>query len=218
MKELFTKKIYYKKFNHRLAIACRKNNREIKKPTPEVIEYLMNTKFGKEWRGITSSSYEGPYTWNRRASKNLYTVFFKDPRAFDYLEKIIGRDSFEEYEKPMDEQHTQMLEKEKVLTRKILFHNKYRIALRVPSIRLKGQPGSSTAHVDDMEEWCAENLGPRASSLDLYMIQRWTNSTFYFANPKDAMLFKLVFGEYVKTTERVVLISELEEARKEVAE
>jgi hypothetical protein len=218
MKETFTKKIYYKKFNHRLAIICRKNNREPQKPTPEILEWLLNIKFGKNnWRGITSSSYEGPYTWQRRPAKNLYTVFFKDPEVFTYLAGIVGQDSFDEYERPMDDKHTEMLEREKVITRKILFHNKYRIAIRVPARKSTTYPGTTTKHLDEMEEWLTDNLGKRWESQDIYMVNRWTNGTFYFTNPKDAMLFKLVWGEYIGATERVVLISEMEEARKEEA-
>ena len=219
MKELFTKKIYYKKFNHRLAIQVRRNNSDKKKPTPEIIEWLLNTKFGKgTWRGTSSHSYDyNRRDWYTQPSQCLYTIFFKDESVFTYLEGIMGRDSFAEFEKPMDEQHTQMMEKEKVITRSILFHKKYRIAIRVPSRKNPKGPGTTTAHLDDMTEWLENNLGARQESTDVYLINRWSNGTFYFANPKDAMMFKLVFGEYIGATERVVLVSELEEARKEVA-
>lgn len=213
MKELFTKKIYYKKFNHRLAIRTRSQQKQTKAPTPEVIEYLMNMKFGKEWRGITSSSYEGSWHRNRRPSINLYTVFFKNPEVFDYLEGIVGRDQFHEYEKPMDDAHTEQMEREKVITRTQLFHKKYRIAFRVPVKTAKRTPGYSTAHLQEMEDWCVSQFGPVKDNRDRYHVQRWTNGTFYFADPKDAVMFKMVWSENIGVSERVVLVSELEAAR-----
>lgn len=213
MKQLFTKKIYYKKFNHRLAIKTRTHQNQTKIPTPEVIEYLMNIKFGKDWRGITSSSYEGPWKWNNRPSINLYTVFFKDPDAFEYLKGIVGDDQLIEYEKPMDAAHSEMMEREKVITRKQLYHNKYRIAFRVPVKNARGQTGYSTAHLREMEEWCVSQFGPMKENSDKYHVQRWTNGTFYFAEPRDAVMFKMVWSEDIGVSERVVLISELEAAR-----
>ena len=215
MKELFTRKIYYKKFNHRLAIMVRRHTTDTKSPTPEIIEWLMNRKFAKQWRGMTSSSYEGSWSWGRKPSKNLYTLFFTDPAAFDYLESIIGRDYFDEYEKPMDEQHTEMLEKEKVITRSKLFYDKYRIAIRVPAKYQNRQ--STTAHLREMQEWCVSQYGRESDNQSIYRTSIWTNGTFYFADPKDAIMFKLVFGEEIKATERVVLVSELEAARQEEA-
>ena len=212
MKELFTKKIYYKKFNHRLAIMVRRHNTDNKSPTPEVIEWLLNRKFPKGWRGMTSSSYATPYRWGRKPDKNLYTVFFKDPEVYNFLQGIIGQDYFDEFEKPMDEQHTQMLEKEKVVTRTKLFYDKYRIALRVPAKYKNRQ--AITSHLLEMKVWCNSQFGQEGAT---YRTSIWTNGTFYFAEPKDAIMFKLVWGEDIKTTERVVLISEMEAAREEAS-
>lgn len=218
MRELVTKKIYYKKFNHRLAIKTKIKYGDVKSPTPEVIEWLLNRKFANDWRATTSSSYEGAYVWGRKPSKNLYTVFFSKPEVFDFLEGIIGRDYFDEYEKPLDASHTALMEKDKVITRTKLFYDKYRIAIRVSAKRKAGPFGSSsTTHIREMQDWCVDQFGDESANLDRYKTHIWTNGTFYFTDPKDAVLFKLVFGEEIKATERVVLVSELEATRQEEA-
>lgn len=213
MKELVTRKIYYKKYNHRLAIKTRKNQNKITDPTPEIVEWLLATKFGKNWRGITSTSYEGHWSWHRGPSMKLYTVFFRDPKIFEYLESAIGRDNFLEYEKPLDEAHTEQMEREKVVTRTQLFYKKYRIAFRVPAKTIKNKQGSSTAHFKEMMAWCEDQFGSRSDNREKYCVQYYTNGTFYFADTKDAMLFKMTWSDNIGSTERVVLVSELEAAR-----
>lgn len=216
MKELFTKKIYYKKYDHRLAIVVRSSRRaDAKRATPEIIEWLLDQKFEGQWRGISTSSYPEGYTWPRSSYKNLYTIFFKDAKVFDYLEGLLGRDCFEEYEKPMDEKHTEMLETEKVITRKNLFYDKYRIAARIPTRR--SNTGVQTSHLVDMVGWCKDQFGSAYENKDKYRVHTWNNGTFYFAEPRDAMMFKLVFSEYIGSMDRVVLVSELEAARREEA-
>jgi hypothetical protein len=209
MREVFTKKIYYKRFNHRLAIKCRHDNKDVKAPTPEIIEWLMNRKFQAHWRGMASSSFTGTWNWNQKPSKNLYTVFFTDPQVLEYLEKSLGSDYLEEYERPMNSKHTQMLEEEKVITRSSLFHGTYRIAIRVSAKKSRDLPGCLTDHLVEMRQWCASQFGDEADNQDIYRTYIWTNGTFYFARPKDAIMFKMVFSEYIGGTERIVLLDEV---------
>jgi hypothetical protein len=192
-------------------IKLRKYKKQKKVPTQEVIEWILNTKFENQWRGIESTANNDWFS-----SKSIvlhYTVFFKDPAIFDLLSETIGQENFEEYEKPIDKQHTEQMAREKVITRSQLFFKKYRIAFRIPVRRTRGRTGFTTSHITQMQEWCEDQFGPQINNDDRYRIQRWTNGTFYFADPKDAILFKMTWSDNIGSSERVVLVSELEAAR-----
>lgn len=211
MKELVTRKIYYKTYDHRLVINLRKYKHQKKIPTQEIVEWILNSKFEKQWRGIESAANDGWFT--SKSAVLSYTIFFKDPAIFDLLSETIGKDNFTEYEKPIDKDHTEQMVREKVITRERLFFKKYRIAFRVPVRRAKHRSGYSTAHISEMQDWCKEQFGPALLNDDRYRVQRWTNGTFYFADTKDAILFKMAWSDYIGSSERIVLISELEAAR-----
>lgn len=203
MDELFTKKIYYRKYDHRLVIKCRNGrHNDILAPTGEVVTWLLNQDYKDAWRGISSYGYVDKIQY--------FTVFFKNPAIFDYIKERIKPQFLTEYEKPMDEQHTEMLEKEKVVVRKQLFHNKYRIAIRCEPINRGGR--WDTTHMQEMKKWCELQYGREYDNKDRYKMSGWHNTSFFFADPKDAVMFKLVHQD-IKRTERCVLVSEMEAAR-----
>lgn len=212
MKELFTRKIYYKKYDHRLAIKTRKSQLHKSVPNRDIIEWILNSKFKGSWRGVASSSGSSWYR-THKPLQNIYTVFFKDPAIFEYLEKTIGLEHFEEFEKPIDEAHSELLEREKVVTRKQLFHRRYRFVFRIPAKFAPGRSRFSTTHLDEMEAWCKKQFGRASENRDKYYIQRWSTGTFYFAQASDAVMFKMVWSDNIGVSERVVLVSELEAAR-----
>jgi hypothetical protein len=204
MQEFFTKKLYYKKYNHRILFKCQKSGvKDTLAPSGEIITWLLDQKFAGQWRGITSYAYDTKQT--------SYTIFFKNPDIYEHLAGLVDAKYFVEYEKPLDDQHTQMLETEKVVTRKTLFHGKYRIACRVDA-KYKSRYNYSQQHIREMEAWCKEQFGSPYSNRDRYRVNSWQNATFFFAEPRDATLFKLTHSD-IRLTERVVLISEMEAQR-----
>lgn len=206
MQVLFTKKIYHKKFDHRLVIAIRGNVGDKKKPTGEVIEWLLTNKFDKtDWRGTTT------YSYITRSSQ--YTVYFKKPEVLAFLKDAIANEYFNELERPMDEEHSQLLHSnDKLVTRKSLFYNKYRVCLRVsPEVLSAWQ--TSTANIQKIKDWCREQFGHEWDNGDRYAMSGWSKGNFYFADPSDALLFKLTWGGEDVKTERVITVAELEAAR-----
>lgn len=62
----------------------------------------------------------------------------------------------------------------------------------------------STKDIIAIEDWCSENIGPRARWRDsVNDIYNWCNDTmfgsktFYFADNDDAVLFRLTYSEFI---------------------
>jgi hypothetical protein len=176
-----------------------------------VIKWVLAQKFNKaDYRGTESDKWA--WVVNRwAAERTYYTLFFSDPEIFDHIKSTIGEQYLVEYEKPLDSQHSEMLEKEKVITRKKLFYDKYRFAVRAKLKTQRGQYDSS--HINKMNLWCQEYFEGREGD---YRANTDWNASFFFLNANDAMMFKLSNSDF-SSTERIVLISELEEARREPA-
>jgi len=213
MEELYTKKIYYKKFTHRVVIDCTgaavtQNSKKYdpKAPTGSVVFWLLSNKFNpKEWQGLSTYSYIKGTT--------SYSVFFKDKKVLDYLERNIGQTYFQILEKPLDDNHVELLENnDKLVTRKQLFYGKYRMCLRV-SPKMVNKWQTSTTHIQEMKTWCRDQFGSPYEARDRYMMSGCRKGNFYFAEAKDALLFKLTWGGEDVQTERVVTYKELEDAR-----
>lgn len=207
MKTEFTRKIYHKKFDHRLVIKVRSNSPRkyegLKQPTSEVIEWLLACKFDRQdWKAHASYSYVN-YNQN-------YTIYFTDTKVLDFIKEQVDAQYLELLEKPIDAEHTKMLmDNTKLVTRKTLFYGKYRMALRVAPKRLS-QWQTSTQNIKDMKAWCVEQFGQDASK---YCVQGYARGNFYFAQASDALLFKLTWGGDDVQTERVVTVAELEAMR-----
>jgi len=207
METLYTKKIYYKKYDHRLVVKTKdyRVGEDKQTPTVEVIQWLMAKRFpDTSWRTSTSYSYI--------TKSSHYAVFFKGPEAYEYLREQIGEKYIIAYERPMNEEHTALLEgNDKLVTRKQLFYGKYRMCLRVSPERISAWQTSSS-NIRKIKEWCVEQFGDERENADRYMISGYSKGNFYFATPSDALLFKLTWGGQDVKTERVVLVSELEGA------
>jgi len=205
METQFTKKIYYKKYDHRLVINARTSGyREpVIKPTAETVEWLLNKRFPDGgWRTVSTYSYVH--------KSQQCSVFFKDPVVFEYLKEQVGEDFISVLEKPLSAEHTQMLESnDKLITRKQLFYSKYRMCLRVSHTRLSYWQTSSE-NVREMQAWCKEQFG---DDQERCMMSGWSRGNFYFKDPKDALLFKLTWGGQDVKTERVITVAELEAAK-----
>lgn len=206
MQKLYTKKIYYQIYTHRLSICCDNptgRTNDPLAPNQQVITWLLNNKFGpKAYKGLASYSY----VYN----KHSYTVFFKDQAILEYLQQYIPEKYYLQLESPMDEEHVALLESnDKLVTRKQLFYGKYRVVLRVSPTKLTAWQ-VSTENINEIKAWCRNQFDlQRSDANDRFMMSGWTKGNFYFADPKDALLFKLTWGGQDVKTERVVLYSEL---------
>ena len=205
MQESFIQKLYYGKFTHKAVIKCRNHRGKVTQPTGEVVEWLMAKKFKKdEWKGL--------HTWERTGYR--YTVYFKGEDVLKFLIDQITEEFIVSTEKPMSTEHLKVLETEKVVTRRKLFYDKYRFAVRVSPKRQAGVWKSEA--VQEMCEWCQENFG---AAGDRYTMTYHSNASFFFRDANDVMLFKLSHHD-IKTTERVMLFSEIptEQPQKEISE
>lgn len=207
----FTKKIYYKRYDHRFVINIRSGYSTDKRnqPTGEVVEWLLKRKFtdDKAWRAMATYSYV--------TKTNQYSVFCKGSEIFDYLKDEIGEEFINLLEKPLNDDHVSMLESnDKLVTRKQLFYGKYRMCLRVSPEQISSWQ-TSTANIQKIKDWCREQFGNEFHNSDRYMISGWSKGNFYFADPKDALLFKLTWGGQDVKTERVITVAELKAAEEE---
>lgn len=208
MKKLYTKKIYHKKFDHRIVFNTRQSNRvrqDKKQPTAETIEWLLANNFkDDQWRSFSTYAYVNHvYT---------ITVYCKGPVVKDFLLKNVDNKYISELEEPMDAEHSELLSSnDKLVTRKDLFFKKYRMCLRVSPTQISAWQ-TSTDNIRKMQEWCVEQFG---NDSDRYQTSGWARGNFYFADPKDALLFKLTWGGDDVKTERVITVDELEKMRVE---
>lgn len=202
MQTLFTKKIYYKKFDHRIVIDIRSGGYSSPKlkPTGEIIEWLLNRRYPEgNWRSMSTYSYIH--------STYQCSVFSKGPELYEYLKEQIGEEYITIFEKPMSEEHVALLEgNDKLVTRKQLFYGRYRMCLRVNHIQL-GKWQTSSENVKEMQAWCDEQFG---TDQERCLVSGWSRGNFYFKDPKDALLFKLTWGGQDVKTERVITLAELE--------
>lgn len=208
MKELFTRKLYFREFDYRLQVKCKSSwNHDKTAPCEEVIKWLLNNKAADHKFKVTTSQ-----DWSNK-SLNA-SVFFKDNAVFDLLKTELGEKHFLEYEKPLSATHTKILgDDEKLITRKDLFYKKYRIVFRADAEKIRNGywHNTSTTKLREMEQWCRDQWGEGGRNDDVFRVDIWSKGIFYFADSKDALLFKLTWGGEAKmTTERVMLISEVE--------
>lgn len=207
MKNLFTRKIYHGKFDHRVTLKARHANGQNKDiPSADVVDWLLHKEFKS-----TEIKYRTLNTYSYINSTYTVSVYFKDAKVMEMLQKNIAADYFIEFEKPMDESHTALLESnDKLLTRKQLFFDKYRMVLRVKPQK-KNSWSYDFTRIREIKAWCIEQFGSERANSDRYMMGGHSNGNFYFADTKDALLFKLTWGGEDVKTERVITHAELEE-------
>lgn len=204
VKETFTKKLYHKRFTHRMYIKV--ENSFIKNsvyPPAAVVSWIVN-KTGVDYK--TQSSYHrvpNGRGWNYRY-QNFITVFYSDEALTDILKKEFGQ-AIIELERPRDSAHLQILQTEKVLTRKALFFKKFRVVCRTTP-RLDSHGYLDKNHIAEMKSWCEENL----SKGDWRADSNWNSTSFFFVDRKSAMHFKIVWNLDIKSTERIVLLDEID--------
>lgn len=204
MKELFTKKIYYKKYSHRLQIKCKYSGatgRTKTWPTSDTIEWVVAQKFPDQFRGRENINYYG-------GRPSFYTLFFSNEEIFEFAKATFG-DLLDEYERPMNSNHIEILEKgrDKVVTREKLFYDAYRVVIRISPPSDWAQQKKSQNYIRELQDWCKDNLGPEG---DAWRISGYWNKNLYFKEANDAMLCKLTFSDYIRTTETVRLLSEIQ--------
>ena len=87
MKTSFTRKLCYKKFSHRLVMRVRdwsmKAQSRPKAPTPEIITWLLNSKFQTgDWKSMS--------TWVSEPRVTHLTLFFNDPKILSMLREFVA--------------------------------------------------------------------------------------------------------------------------------
>ena len=212
MKEKILQKLYYGGFNHKATIISRqpyqifhgKKKEFNKSPFRSSVEEFVSGYLDKdEFRIRENFSYlvskETHYT---------VSVYFKNPSIIKRLEEEYGN-FFIELEKPLNDNHTEVLEKDKVITRKSLFHDKFRYCFRC-SYDYQRSRTDQTDIFKEMVVWVEDNMKDKTKNED-YKIFEGFGYNFYFAHPNDAMMFKMIWHDYIKSTERIRLISEIED-------
>lgn len=212
MKELFTSKLYYGKFTHRVVISCTfSRNPPNRIPYFDVFDFVKANLEAKKYRTRYDGSTHHRRDGNRRRSvRGAISIYFKDEAFLERLLEKYQEIDIVSVERPLNSAHTEVLETERVLVRKTLFHNKYRYCIRTNSIRKPGMYNYSRSHIEEMYLWHKETFPELVEGTD-YRIYRGWNANFFFANPKDAMLMKLVWSSSIESTDRIMLLSELEQ-------
>ena len=209
MKELFTKKIYYKKYSHRLQIKCKYSNatgRTKSWPTADTIEWIVEQKFPGQFRGRENINYYG-------GRPSFYTLFFSNEEIFEFAKATFG-DLLDEYERPMNANHIEILEKgrDKVITREKLFYDKFRVVIRMELPSEFSQSRKAQNYFQEVRKWCRDQLGNEG---EVWRASGYWNKNLYFKEANDAMLCKLTFSDYIRTTETIRLLSEIQDESSE---
>lgn len=209
--------------------AARKSFRAfLKKHLPE-----CKTLSTSQWKqSYQTKVADGYYSYSGYHYVNVYeeslTVYFNDAAFLDVLkkDKTWGK-ALTYVEKPFNDAHVQALEVDKLVVRKTLWFDKYRYAARSKSFpatyttiggswRLGPQPDVN-AIMTWVDEQLIKELGRRegedfkVSQTGYYQVA----VNLYFKHANDAMMYRLAFGQQLKSTERIKLISELEETTSE---
>lgn len=204
MKELFTQKLFFGKYDHRVTMNVAHYHRHGENsifPHPIIVEYLIKELDPKDGIRIRHSSV---YSTKRPSQ---HTLYFADKRILAMLQERFG-EHLVEVMKPVSDDHTQALVADKVLVREKFFHGKYRFCIRASRRHIPNTYKSTSAHLDEMVKWCKETFKHLDERVDYYIYDGWTKS-FFFTNPADVLLMKLTWADDIDRTERIMLLSEL---------
>lgn len=205
MKELVTRKLYYKKWTHRVCFRVERNwypeatRRQRKKVTP----YIIYEELGADWSEKDYRTLESS-TWSARDYS--LTVYFKDEKILELLKSKFDY-AIEEIEKPESDKHIQALETEKCLVREKYFYDTYPYAIRIKPDTSNW--GSRKTQFDRLIKWVnTAQKNVKRTGKDYVRINSEWNMTIFFQNAQDAMLFRLSNPDDIKSVERIKLISD----------
>lgn len=219
MKELILEKLYYGKFTHRAVI---KNYKAVKLKTKTRYDIVHNhddiVRAAKEMLGTEMRSRLNGY-WS---SHNLETaLFFNDESFVQCLQDAYG-EQLVSIERPKDAAHIELL-KEKFVTRRTLFHGRFRYRFRLNEKKValniynwwSSRPTKDPRVVawEEMEQWIKDQL-PEEKNLyrmegDVFVGTNGYAPTVFFNEYKHATMFKLAWNDNVKEFVRVKLHDEI---------
>lgn len=236
MKELYTRKLYWGKWTHKitldlgeysssrdedrlkLVVQRKKALTWIKGLTSE-FKTLEASSFSRSAPSIGSNYSTYLYKGHEYFYNNSITIFFKDESIIDKAKSDhYWKSKIKNIEKPYNGAHLKAIEKEKLVVRKTLLFDRYRFVARMKPVNRDWDfnTGSYTNAPlqNEMEKWILGKFG----TLNLPEKFKYTTSGYYNAAPSlyftdanDAMLFRLTFGQDMKVFERVKLYSELDD-------
>lgn len=213
MKEKYTEKLYYKAYDHRVSIHCRAHHQKWRSKTmsrfngcptwDEAEEFVKNNSGDIDHRTRCTS------TWNSKIPGRHFVVYFKDPQMLEILKNQYS-DYIDVVERPLNSDHSELLSKERVLTRKTLFHGKFRYCFRAKPKVIPGTYRTNNSELKEMADWVRSTFKDSKEYTDFQIHSGWSFN-YFFSNPQDAMLFKLTWNDHIDQCDRIKLISEIEE-------
>jgi hypothetical protein len=210
MKETFTKKLYYKKWDHKVIFRASTEWVSSRNPIaktrvhPFLVYDAIDIKLDvDQYRTLESSA------WSKK--EYAVTVFFKDPEVLELLKEKFDY-AIESIEKPASPAHSEALEKERLIIREKLYYDTYRCAVRIKPDDGYDENGWNSRYqqFDELKKWVAstQKTCGRSGSDHVRINKEW-NMTIFYKDPADAMLFRLTWPDCVKHVDRIKLITEL---------
>lgn len=179
MKKTLTTKLYYGEYPYKVTINTLPNANN-KKQIKEMVSEIQS------------------FNYKTLQQYGTFFVYFKDPSLMSIVEKHIPEKHIVEYCYPINQNHVDMLAAdEKLITRKTLFEQKYRYAIRFDIVR-------NRVLADSIKEWYKDN-----KDLDIYCRENWLTSVIFANSKDDLMCAKLSLQGNMKI-ERIVLFDEIE--------
>ena len=164
MQEKYTQKLFFGKYDHRVILKCSSWARQDSQFVhPAVIDYLIKNVEHTGFR----MRYSEYYSYYKDEKPSFRTYYFSDPALLTFFQEKLG-DHLEEITRPKNKEHSEVLEKERVLVREKLFHGKYRYCIRTSARWIEGTHRSTTKHMNEMVQWCETHFKDR-SKEDMYI-------------------------------------------------
>lgn len=147
-------------------------------------------------------------------------VFFKDATIFEKLQAEFP-DQIASVERPKNEDHFRAVSVERYVVRPTLFYGKYRCRITLKSnkvsrrdsywSRVNRTEDAPKKRWDEMEKWIKQYMARmgRNDTDNVYVNPASWEPIIFFANPADAAMFKLTWGDDIRDFQRAKLTSEL---------
>ena len=210
MIEKTTSKLYYGKFDHKVIVLSRTirersakfKERPLEVDVIKVIDEATDGKFrSRTQQHMLKKKRRG---WIRDG--HATSLYFSGAEVLDKI-KSTYPDGIVMVERPLNDEHSEMLSKDKVITRKSLFHRKYRYCVRVVANYHYFRADKSK--LKEIAEWHQTTFEHLKSGVDYHTYSGWNKTNYFFKEAKDAMMMKLTWGEHISETERIVLLDEV---------
>lgn len=212
----FTEHILYKKYLYKVILMPPKDR--IKRTIYLATIYRRMKNLYRDtvnWKTIESDQYYYGYPQGK------ISFFLVDSKGYDYLRKNYKKDIIK-LSQPMNEEHLEMLKNgPKTLFRKKLFYNKFRVAIRLKFAydydtkkRKRFSPEWNKLKKIIVKSFKAQG---RTDGVDYkinvgdsgYGYSNRLSVSILLKDPKDAVILRFKYEEYIRKIETIVLLSEL---------